>query len=311
MLALRDAHPAWGGRKLHTVLARTLGDAAPAPSTVTGILRRHGRLSADPPRRDLLRFEAERPNDLWQMDFKGDFVLGDGTRCYPLTLTDDHSRFAVCATACLDQRRQTVRRHLVAVFERYGLPRQILCDNGPPWGTGWEADATGRWRPRCTRLMAWLIRHGVWVSHGRPYHPQTQGKEERFHRTLKAEVLTPVGGGQAFADAAALQARLDPWRVEFNEIRSHEGIGLAVPASRYAVSERAYPRVEPVVEYASDAVVRRVDVRGTISFRNQSFRVGKGLSGERVELRQSETEGLWSVRYGGQSVWSVSLRAPP
>ena len=210
VVALRDAHPAWGGRKLHTVLARTLGERAPAPSAITGILRRHGRLSAEPPTRDYTRFEAEAPNDLWQMDFKGDFGLGDGARCYPLTVTDDHSRFAICIAACTDQRRSTVQHHLIAAFERYGLPRQILCDNGPPWGTGWETDAAGRWRPRCTRLTAWLIRHGVRVTHGRPYHPQTQGKEERFHRTLKAEVLTPAGGGEGFADVTTIQSCFDP-----------------------------------------------------------------------------------------------------
>jgi transposase InsO family protein len=313
VLDLRGEHPAWGGRKISRVLRRedALGERAPAPSTVTDILRRHGRLSAEPPSRDHLRFEAEAPNDLWQMDFKGDFLLGDGSRCYPLTVTDDHSRFALCLAACADRRRQTVQGHLVRTFGRYGLPRRILCDNGPPWGTRWESDGTGRHRPRCTRLMAWLIGHGITVTHGRPRHPQTQGKQERFHRSLNEEVLASAEGGAAFEDAAACQGRFDPWRACFNEERPHEGIGLAVPASRYALSSRAYGETEPAVVYEAGVEQRRVDVSGRISFRGRVFRVGKGLAGERVGLRPSEAGEVWSVYYAHQEVWAVDLREPP
>lgn len=182
VLEVRDAHPAWGGRKIRRVLQRTLGARAPAAATVTSVLRRHGRLPERPTPRNHVRFEAEAPGDLWQMDFKGDFALGDGSRCYPLTVTDDHSRFALCLQACADQRRETVEGHLAVAFARYGLPRRILCDNGPPWGTVWETDGAGRWRWRCTRLGARLIRRGITLTHGRPYHPQTQGKAARRWR---------------------------------------------------------------------------------------------------------------------------------
>ncbi|MCH7639757.1 MAG: transposase family protein, partial [Bacteroidetes bacterium] len=167
VVRLRDQHPAWGGRKLHTVLQRPFGERAPAASTITGILRRRGRLPPEPTARAYTRFEAEAPNDLWQMDcararaLKGDFLLGDATRCYPLTVTDDHSRFVLCFQACTDQRRKTVRDHLVCVFEHYGAPTSLLCHNGSPWGSVWCTEGAGRRRPRCTRLMAWLIRHGI------------------------------------------------------------------------------------------------------------------------------------------------------
>ena len=311
VLGLRDQHPAWGGRKLHAVLARTLGERAPAPSTITGILRRRGRLPAEPPKRDYVRFEADAPNDLWQMDFKGDFVTGDGSRCYPLTLTDDHSRFALCVAACADQRYETVMGHLLALFERYGLPRGILSDNGSPWGAVWATDGAGRWRWRCTRLGARLIARGITVSHGRPRHPQTQGKEERFHRTLREEVLDEADGGAAFADLAACQAAFDPWRDVYNGVRPHDALGLAVPVDRYRVSPREAPRVEPVVSYDTGVVVRKVDGCGKISFRGRVFRVGKGLRGLRVGLTPRETDGVWSVWYGHQEVWAVSLRDPP
>lgn len=311
VLQLRDEHPAWGGRKLRVVLARTLGPRAPAASTITGILRRHGRLPAEPPPREHVRFEAEAPNDLWQMDFKGDFLLGDETRCYPLTLTDDHSRFALCVRACADQRRETVRGHLARLFARYGLPRCILSDNGAPWGTRWEVDGAGRWRWRCTRLGAWILRRGVRLSHGRPRHPQTQGKEERFHRTLGEEVLGAADGGRGFADLAASQAGFDAWRSIYNEVRPHESLAMLVPADRYAVSPREAPSAEPTVEYDSRHEVRKVDACGKISFRGRPFRVGKGLVGERVGLRPSERDGVWSVFYCQQEVWAVSLRDPP
>ncbi len=308
VLALRDAHPAWGARKIHTVLARSRGIESPAPSTITGILRRHGRLSADAPRRDFVRFEAEAPNELWQMDFKGDFLLGDGARCYPLTLTDDHSRFALCIEACADQRRATVAAHLSRVFARYGLPRRLLCDNGPPWGTTWGTDGAGRWRPHWTRLGAWLVRHGITLVHGRPYHPQTQGKLERFHRSLDAEVIAPLGGGLGLSDMSECQRRFSAWRSLYNEERPHEGLAMAVPLSRYRVSTRPMPSVEPVVVYDVGTEVRRVGETGEISFRGQVHRVGKGFAGERVGLRASEeVEGVWSVWYAHQEVWAVRL----
>lgn len=179
--ALRAEHPAWGGRKLHHVLRRERAAGVPAPSTITGILDRNGWLAPERHRqRAWQRFEEAWPNALWQMDFKGHFPTGRG-RCHPFTVLDDHSRFNICLTACADERAETVRSELSRAFQRFGLPERMLMDNGAPWGS--EAA-----HPH-TKLTAWLIRHGVTVLHGRPYHPQTQGKEERFHRTLALEVL--------------------------------------------------------------------------------------------------------------------------
>lgn len=312
VLRIRDAHPAWGGRKIRAVLLREpdIAERVPAPATVTAVLRRHGRLSAEPAPRPAAvgRFEAEAPNELWQMDFKGDFVLGDGARCYPLTLLDDHSRFSLCLAACADQRRSTVQTHLVALFREYGLPRRVLCDNGPPWGSacplpGGERYARGR---RYTRLAVWLIRLGVTVVHGRPAHPQTQGKEERFHRTLSEEVLARG----IPADRPGCQGRFDHWRALYNTYRPHEAIELAVPASRYRASERPYPERLPSVEYAASDVVRAVDVQGRLSFRGTVFRVGKGLAGQRVALREGEPDGEWSVYLCHQRVGRLDLRYP-
>ena len=296
VLALRDEHPAWGGRKLRRRLL-DLGRPAPAASTVTAVLRRHGRLGprAGSPR-DFVRFEHAAANDLWQMDFKGHFPTAAG-RCHPLTVLDDHSRYAVGLVACPDEQDATVRGHLTALFRRSGLPGRVLCDNGPPWGAG----ATGG---RHTALTVWLLRLGVAVSHGRPHHPQTQGKDERFHRTLKAEVIQ----GRRFAGVADCQARFDDWREVYNARRPHEALGLAVPASRYAPSPRPFPEALPVWEYGPGDEVRRVSANGTVGDRGRVWWVGAAFRGERVALRATATDGVREVYLGPHAIATIDSR---
>ena len=215
VLALRSEHPAWGGRKLRARLAALGRTELPAASTITAILRRHGRVApeASQRRRPFCRFEHAAPNDLWQMDFKGDFALGAG-RCYPLTVLDDHSRFSLGLRACRSQHREGVQEALTSIFGRYGLPRRMSMDNGFPWGL--FVGGRSRW----TQLTLWLVRLGVRVSHSRPYHPQTQGKDERFHRTLKLELLR----GSAWRDLAECQQSFDRWRTAYNCERPHEAL---------------------------------------------------------------------------------------
>ena len=175
VLAVRDANPAWGARKIQTRLEALSGSEVPAGSTIHAILRRHGRvnLSESSKHQPWQRFEREAPNQLWQMDFKGHFALGNGQRCHPLGMVDDHSRFALCLQACRNEQGETVQQQLTVTFRRYGLPEAMLMDNGSPWGS----DPDHPYTP----LTVWLLRLGVGVGHGRPWHPQTQGKQERFH----------------------------------------------------------------------------------------------------------------------------------
>ncbi len=296
--AVRAAHPAWGGRKIHRYLLDHGASAVPAASTITDILRRHDLLdrTQSAHHRSWQRFEAAAPNDLWQMDFKGHIALRQG-RCHPLTVLDDHSRYCLALAACGNEQTSTVQNQLIALFERYGLPWRLLTDNGAPWGDG---------SARYTALTVWLLRLGIAVSHGRPYHPQTQGKEERFHRTLKAEVLA----GEPFAHLLAAQERFDDWRLSYNHDRPHEALGMATPSSRYLSSLRRYPARLPEIEYGPDDAVRKVQEDGELSFANQVFRVSKAFRGERVAIRPTPTDGVLAIYFMTHRIAQIDLRDP-
>jgi transposase InsO family protein len=296
VLGLRKDDP-WGGRKLRRMLQDKGMNPVPSGSTITEILRRHGKLNG--PRagqpRDCVRFEHPEPNDLWQMDFKGHFALGEG-RCHPLTVLDDHSRFALAIGACGDEGTKTVARWLERLFEQYGLPERILTDNGPPWGTGGPE--------RHTLLTVWLLDLEIRVSHGRPYHPQTQGKDERFHRTLKEELLSR----ESFADLEAAQARFDAWRDRYNHKRPHQALDYATPASRYRSSGRKMPtRIAPP-DYEPQALVRKVDERGWILFKGRRIRCSKAFRGRAVALRATATDGVFDLCYRRHVLAQVDLR---
>ncbi len=300
VVGLRRAHPAWGGRKIKRRLA-DLGEAggACAAATVTEVLRRHGLIEPDAARRHrpFARFEHPEPNDSWQVDFKGHVPLTSGGRCHPLTVTDDHSRYSLALRACGDERAETVRGHLVAAFRRYGLPRRIPCDNGSPWGTGGGPD-------HFTPLALWLLRLDVGVVHGRPRHPRTQGKAERFHATLVAGVLR----WHAFDDLAAGRAAFDSWRETYNTCRPHEAIGMDVPARRYRVSPRAYPSALPDVAYPAADLTRKVSANSGVVLHGKRYGIGKAFRGRTVGLRPTAVDGVWDVFYCRHRVGGLDER---
>jgi transposase InsO family protein len=296
VLTLRDAHPAWGGRKIAHVLLRDHALTL-AASTITSILRRHGRIDAKASvaAQHWQRFEHAEPNSLWQMDFKGHFAIASG-RCHPLTVLDDHSRYNLVLAACVNEQRQTVAGHLQRAFERYGLPERVNTDNGPPWGNQGE--------PYLTQLGVWLVRLGIRVGRSRPAHPQTNGKDERFHRSLKAEVLA----GRVFNNLDESQAAFDRWRWVYNHYRPHESLGMHTPSQRYRASSRAFPAILPTFEYASDDQVRKVQDGGWISFKGHSIRVGSALHGLPVALRpNATTDGLHAIYFCHQKILTVNL----
>jgi transposase InsO family protein len=299
VVRLRQQRPVWGGRKLWKTLGNQGLLNVPPPSTITSILHRHGLI--DPAEAlkhaPVQRFERPVPNELWQMDFKGHFET-DGGRCHPLTVLDDHSRYAVGLAACENERSDTVKECLIAIFRRYGLPQELLCDNGPPWGTaGSDAEHT--------ELTVWLLQAGVRVLHGRPCHPQTQGKDERFHRTLKCEVLS-----ERFRHVPHTQTRFDGWRYDYNWVRPHEALDLDVPGSRYKPSARGYSESLRASDYSGCGVeVRSVDKNGQINMWGQRWRIGRAFAGQRVGIEATRDDGLFHVLFCGQIIKKLDRKA--
>jgi len=293
---LRRKHPAWGGRKLAARL-RELGETGvPRPSTITAILQRHQLLDPQESAKHqaFVRFERAAPNELWQMDFKGEFQLPHG-RCYPPTILDDHSRFAVALQACARNTRKITQTAMIEVFRCYGLPDWITCDHGSPWGSAG--------RSHYTAFGVWLLRLGIGLSHSRPHHPQTQGKDERFHRTLKAELLRYQQG----TTLAQWQRHFDQWRVIYNTERPHEALNMAVPASRYQPSQRRYPEQLPVIEYGPTDIVRKVRHFGHIKYDGRDYHVGSAFYGLAVALRPTTTDGLFDVFFCQHKIGALDL----
>ncbi len=297
VLAVRDEHPAWGGRKIAAVLRRS-GLTTPPPSTITAILHRNGyetgRFGGG--QQPFIRFEHPRPNDLWQMDFKGHVAMRQG-RLHPLTVLDDHSRYSIVLEACGDEKGSTVKTRLQAAFRRYGLPWRMAMDNGSPWGDSGASPFTP--------LTVWLIECGIAVSHSRPYHPQTLGKDERFHRSLKAEALSD----SHFDSLDQAQQALDRWRHIYNTCRPHEGIDLQVPADRYSLSPRAYIENLQPFEYAPGDHLRKVQQHGWISFKNRRFRGSRAFIGKTVALRPAAKDGTYDLFFQHQLIKTVDLSA--
>lgn len=334
VLAVRDVHKAWGGRKIRRVLADG-ADGVPVPqvasipaaSTITAILRRHDRLDEEECQKHapLIRFERSEPNALWQMDFKGDFALSEGGRCHPWTLLDDHSRFCLGLAACPNEQGHTARGHLIGAFREFGLPDQMLMDNGPPWGGGGVM--------RYTYFAVWLMRLGIIVSHGRPWHPQTQGKDERFHRTLMDEVIRPElglsvrwnvhasatakpgastsqsGKRVCVADCATCQEHFDRFRALYNNVRPHEALGMQTPASRYQPSPRPYPEELLPVQYDQEPgqSLCRVRTGGILPFGGRTWFLGIVLAGQPVAVRHAQQDGLYHVFFCRQRIATIDL----
>lgn len=298
VLGHRKEHPAWGGRKIRAVLIRE-GTVAPAASTITQILRRHGEPIGQfgGGEAAFTRFEREHPNELWQMDFKGWVRLADGRQLFPLTILDDHSRMAMALKACPDQQTDTVWQALVPVFRFYGLPFQMITDNGPPWGNGPGSPYTP--------LGVMLIDQGIRLSHSRPYHPQTLGKDERFHRSLKAEVLSRP----CFASFQEATQAFDAWRHIYNHKRPHEALDMAVPAERYSCSPRQYQDAIKPFEYAPADELRAVHEGGHISFKGHRISVPKAFAGRKLALRPTENDRVYDVVYRHQRLGNLDLSA--
>jgi transposase InsO family protein len=299
VLCVRDKHPVWGARKIARCLERD-GLTPPAISTVHEILRRHGRIGerTGPSGQSYQRFEMAAPNLLWQMDFKGWVRLGNGVRCHPLTVLDDHSRYSIGLEACVDEQGSTVRGRLEKMFRHYGLPDAFFVDNGTPWG-----DASGQsW----TRFGVFLLKLDIRLLHSRPYHPQSRGKNERFHRSLKAEVFAL----NSFRDLKEVQRALDLWREVYNFERPHQALDQHVPASRYRPSPRVMPSRLPEIVYDEGEIVRIVPTtKAYIRFKGSFWKVPLAFAGERVAIRPLSTDGQFGIFFASHQIATIDLRS--
>jgi len=294
LLAARKAHPRWGPRKILAWIAE--GEERhdlPAASTVGDLFKREGlvkprrrRQRATPTKQPFAACSA--PNDVWCVDYKGQFKVGSGELCYPLTLSDGFSRYLL---ACRGHRRISAcgaQDSLQEAFERFGLPTAMRSDNGQPFGS------TGI--GGLTRLVVWLIKLGVKPERIEPGQPQQNGRHERMHRTLKAETALPPR-----SSFRRQQIAFDDFLTEFNEERPHEALGNLTPASVYIPSPKPMPRHVPEVAYPTNYEVRRVKHTGEIKWRNRQLFVSEALRGEDIGLVETDT-GLFEMFFGSASL---------
>jgi transposase InsO family protein len=286
VLAVRDQFR-WGPRKIHAHLRQRGRGDLPSARTVASILRRHGRVAAAaaaPPPADQ-RVERSTPNELWQCDFKGWLEVGR-RRVHPFTVLDDHSRFLLALRPCPDVTMASAWAALWDAFGEFGLPEGLLCDNAFTGHHGGIRTLSG--------FEARVLRLGVRPHHGRPYHPQTQGKVERLHGTLEREVWPHVDR----STLAGFDRDVQRWRTEvYNPLRPHEALGDAPPLSRWRPSPRARPAELPAAQYPAGAEVRKVAGGGDVSWRGYRLLAGQGLAGEWVQVE--ETEGAVILAYAG------------
>lgn len=272
ILCIRAENPEWGAKTILKVLENTGYTDLPCIRTANNILQRNGCISEteSQKRKEFIRFQREHCNELWQIDFKGDFPLLDGTRCFPFDIIDDCSRY--CIGIFAKNNTLGVIQSMESAFRKYGLPKAILSDNG-----GQFAGFKGGY----TRFERWLMDLDILPIHGRPFHPQTQGKIERFHRTMKNELLKR----NSFIDLEDADKRLNEWRIKYNEIRPHEAINMQVPADVYIPSERKYPNMIEPYEYNGMHRILKVNIKGYLRFDSKVFYLSETMTGAELELR--------------------------
>jgi transposase InsO family protein len=294
VLALRREQ-GWAGRKIQCVLKRDLGIEVSA-RTVDRILNREGCIDKENRHRPALkRFQREEPNQLWQMDFKGQYPLADRGHCFPLTILDDHSRYLVGLFALTGTGMEDVRTSLITTFHRVGVPDQMLMDHGCPW---WN---TGNERG-LTQLSVMLMKQGIRLSYSGVGHPQTQGKVERFHRTL-SEALKCKGMPKVLAD---WQPRLDEIRHDYNQRRPHEALQMQVPSQKYRSGSRAYADKPMEWKYPEGLQQIELNSQGSLDYGGHRYFISRALAKETVALQNTDSKLL--VRFRHMYIREVDLR---
>ena len=273
VLELRQQRPDWGARKLHALLK---GEGMELPAiTIHGILLRHNLVRPqDRHRAAVQRFSRGAPNQLWQMDFKG--PVGWQAPVGPLSIVDDHSRYAITLHGTWSSKAAPVKERLEEAFERCGVPEEMLMDHGTPW---WNMKSATGW----TWLTVWMMKQGIQLHFSGYRHPQTQGKVERFHGSLEA--ATQRRGWPWGEDR---QRWLDAFRCEYNHVRPHEALGMKTPAMVWSKSARKYQPWTPAWEYEMGAEVHKLAEQGQLNLSGRRWEISRALAGEWVKLVRLE-----------------------
>jgi transposase InsO family protein len=286
---LKRDKPHWGARKIRELLVRRLaGDVRlPAKSTVHAVLDRHGLVKRARQRKNRPQgtplSAGAAPNDLWCTDFKGEFRLGNGRYCYPLTVSDQASRFLLLCEAFESTREAPVIEAFQQLFRERGLPAAIRSDNGLPF-----ASPNGLYN--LSRLSVWWLRLGIAIERIKPGHPQQNGRHERMHLTLKKEATRPPG-----LNSLQQQAKFDAFVQEFNTERPHEALAMKCPAEFYSVSPRSY-RGLPDLEYPFHDRDILVTACGRICMHRKKINISTVLAGQKLGIKEVE-DGIWLVSF--------------
>ena len=286
---LKRDKPHWGARKIRELLVRRLaGDVRiPAKSTVHSVLDRHGLVKRSRGRRSRTQgtplSSGSAPNNLWCVDFKGEFKLGNGRYCYPLTASDHASRFILLCEALESTKQASAIPTFQRLFEERGLPDAIRSDNGPPF-----ASPNGLYN--LSRLSVWWLRLGVGIERIKPGHPQQNGRHERMHLTLKKETTKPAGG-----NFLQQQSRFDDFVSEFNAERPHEALDMKCPAEVYRPSTRPY-RGLPDIDYPFHDRDILVTSCGRICMHRKKINISTALAGQRLGIKEVD-DGIWLVTF--------------
>ena len=297
IVRMRQLYPALGAVKLRRIMERSGHADLPCARTFNNIFQRHDLIGQEESAAatPCQRFEKTVPNEMWQGDFKGNFRMENGYRCHPLNIIDDCSRFNLCIEALTNETFDAVKPVMGRLFREYGLPFSFLCDNGNPWGT---AQSLGY-----SRFEVWLMELGVLTLHGRPRHPQTQGKEERFNRSFTRECLK----GKTFSDREHAQKCFDEYRTFYNEVRPHFALDLDVPASHYVPSARLMPeKIEPW-EYGPEYQLCKVKETGFFNYRGQGFFLSEAFAGKMIAVRESHLPGQITLVFRKFKVGRIDL----
>lgn len=290
LIEARKRHPYWGPKKLIALLSKKHPDCPwPAQSTAAGILARNGLVTSRKRRRKPGHAgrpdtPMTQPNEIWTIDFKGQFRTRDGIYCYPLTVVDGYSRYLLGCQTLLSPCYKDTRRILIELFRQYGLPSIIRSDNGTPFASS----AIGR----ISRLSVWWLKLGIYPELIEPAHPEQNGRHERMHRTLKAETTRPPA-----ANRRSQQRRFNTFQRTYNQERPHEALGQNTPASVYRPSNRPFTDRPQPFEYPNHFEIRKVSNNGGIRWNFNWVNVSHVLGGEYVGLEEVDND-LWNVYLG-------------